>query len=85
MFKMPQRTSGGLYIVWVLYPSAEQYLIVVGNISDGLGVIPTWNIKCPIESSCLTALDKLHIIRLLSTKYLINLIITQYSLSGDAD
>ena len=82
---MSQQTSGRLYIVWVLYPSAEQYLIVVGNVSDGLAVIPTWNIKCPIESSRLTASDKLHIIRLLSTKYSINLMMTQYSLSGEAD
>jgi hypothetical protein len=31
---MSQQTSTGLYIVYVLYTSADQYLITVFNMSD---------------------------------------------------
>ena len=35
LFKMCQWTSGRLYIVNVLYRSAEQYLVDIANVSDG--------------------------------------------------
>ena len=49
--------SGGLYIVYVLYRSAEQYLIDVATVSAR----PTLDIHYPIQSDELMALDKLYI------------------------
>ena len=49
--------SSGLYIVYVLYRSAEQYLIDVANISAG----PTLDIYYLIQLDGPTALDKLYI------------------------
>ena len=49
--------SGGLYIVYVLYRSAEQYLIDVATVSAG----PTLDIHYLIQSDELMASDKLYI------------------------
>ena len=54
---MCQQTSGGLYIVYVLYRLAEQYLIDVANVSVGL----TLDIHYPIQLDGPMALDKLYI------------------------
>ena len=67
---MCQQTSGGLYIVYVLYISAEQYSIDVPNVSNGgeiLSSSPTSDIHYPIELDEPTASDRLHITQELST------------------
>ena len=56
--------SGRLYIVYVLYRSAEQYLIDVPNMFDSGGMLSgsqTSDIQYPTESDGPTASDRLHI------------------------
>ena len=48
--------SGGLYIVYVLYRSGEQYLIDVATVSTG----PTFDIHYLIQLDGPTASDKLY-------------------------
>ena len=60
--------SGGLYIVYVLYRSAEQYLIDVATVSAG----PTLDIHYPIQLDELMASDKLYITQWVPTQYSID-------------
>jgi hypothetical protein len=63
-FKTSQRTSAGLYIVYVLYGSAEdiQYVYITCPMSnESLYAFPTSDIGYPIESDRRTAWHKLHI------------------------